>query len=431
MSNRCQMVVFSDKAYNAIIRESFAKDPVETGGILLGHILDNGVWIVMEVLPPGIKCIFERAYFEYDDAFVNYLAQSVANQYKIPLQLLGLWHRHPGSMDVFSSTDDGTNTTFASQNPCGVISGLVNIDPQFRLTMYHMENPRNVVHYYNRPNYERVDIEVGNDIIPEEYFRLKYFDGEGSDLHPLIDRPCPDHKEPEEVTVKTGQDSTSKGGQDELSSWRNDIEGIWNILKRNKAIGLIALILVITFIFSFKTAVHSCKSGIDTVITRLSDKDKKSPHLSKDVLELQVGKSVPLTVEGKQCERIIWKSSEESIASVNTNGIVIARKEGSAIITICIGNKSIGKCVVNVIPKEDEYKLSATELVLTVGQEESLTLIGVNDPSIIKWISADNSIATVTNGKITSKKVGSVKITASVDEKNYECQVTINNNVNN
>lgn len=43
MSNNCQLVVFSNKAYNAIIRESFAKDPVETGGILLGHILDNGI----------------------------------------------------------------------------------------------------------------------------------------------------------------------------------------------------------------------------------------------------------------------------------------------------------------------------------------------------------------------------------------------------
>ena len=166
MSNKCQMVVFSNKAYNAVIRESFDKDPVETGGILLGHTLDNGVWIVMEVLPPGIRCIFEIAYFEYDDAFVNYLAQSVANQYKIPLELLGLWHRHPGSMDVFSSTDDGTNTTFAQQNPSGVISGLVNIDPKFRLTMYHMDNPRNVVRQHNRPNYERVEIEVGDDIIP-------------------------------------------------------------------------------------------------------------------------------------------------------------------------------------------------------------------------------------------------------------------------
>ena len=62
MSSKCQMIVFSNKAYNAIIRESFDKDPVETGGILLGHILNNGIWIVMDVLPPGIHSIFEWAY---------------------------------------------------------------------------------------------------------------------------------------------------------------------------------------------------------------------------------------------------------------------------------------------------------------------------------------------------------------------------------
>ena len=46
MNDKCVQVVFTNKAYNAIIRESFDKDPVETGGILLGHILDNGIWIV-------------------------------------------------------------------------------------------------------------------------------------------------------------------------------------------------------------------------------------------------------------------------------------------------------------------------------------------------------------------------------------------------
>ena len=188
MSDKCQMIVFSNKAYNAIIRESFDKDPVETGGILLGHILDNGVWIVMEVLPPGIKCIFQRAYFEYDDSFVNYLAQSVANQYKIPLELLGLWHRHPGSMDVFSTTDDGTNTSFAIQNPNGVISGLVNIDPRFRLTMYHMDSPIEQPERNMRPKYERVDIEIGDDIIPDDFFLLKYYNGNESNLNPLVER---------------------------------------------------------------------------------------------------------------------------------------------------------------------------------------------------------------------------------------------------
>ena len=82
MNQHCKLIVFSDKAYNAIIDETFTKDPVETGGILLGHILDNGMWIVMEVLPPGLHSIHEYAYFEYDEGFVNYLANSVASKYE-------------------------------------------------------------------------------------------------------------------------------------------------------------------------------------------------------------------------------------------------------------------------------------------------------------------------------------------------------------
>lgn len=171
----CHMVVFSNRAYNAIIQESFGKNPLETGGILLGHVLDNGVWIVMEVLPPGPKSIFQESYFEYDEAFVNYLAKSVADQYKQPLDLLGLWHRHPESMDVFSTTDDGTNITFAQLNPVGVISGIVNIDPNFRITMYHLECPMEQL--MERPNYSLVDVEIGDDIIPNKYFELRYFNG--------------------------------------------------------------------------------------------------------------------------------------------------------------------------------------------------------------------------------------------------------------
>lgn len=173
MNKNCQLIVFSNKAYNAIIDETIKKDPIETGGILLGHVLDNGTWIVMEVLPPGIHSTHEYAYFEYDEAFVNYLANSVASKYEQELSLLGLWHRHPGSMDYFSGTDDGTNAKFASISPCGAISGLVNVDPKFRLTMRHVSYPL---------HYEIIDFEVGDDIIPESYFELKHYPKVG--LHP-------------------------------------------------------------------------------------------------------------------------------------------------------------------------------------------------------------------------------------------------------
>lgn len=185
MAAQCNTVVFSNKAYNAIIRETFEHEPVETGGILLGHVVED-TWVVMEVLPPGIHSIFKLAYFEYDEDFVNYLAHSVANQYKMPLSLLGLWHRHPGSMDVFSGTDDETNRTYARQLPNGVISGLVNVDPRFRFTMYYLNKDKDPG--VGRPHYQTVDVEVGDDLIPPDFFTLRYFDDSAkSDLHPSAD----------------------------------------------------------------------------------------------------------------------------------------------------------------------------------------------------------------------------------------------------
>lgn len=451
MSNKCQMVVFSNKAYNAIIRESFDKDPVETGGILLGHILDNGVWIVMEVLPPGIKCIFERAYFEYDDAFVNYLAQSVANQYKIPLELLGLWHRHPGSMDVFSSTDDGTNTTFALQNPSGVISGLVNIDPQFRLTMYHMENPRNVVRQYVRPNYERIDVEVGDDIIPEEYFQLKYYDGEGSNLNPFVERSHirmsrsvktegagnrTINEEPLDIrnTIQGNLNREDEGyvePRDEDPSWMNDLTRIWNILKKNKIMSLIALILVIASIFSFKMAIDWCKSGVETVISWVSDDDKKKPCISEDEITLKVGDNIILTTEHvTEKDKVRWESSNKHLATVGKEGKVRALKEGNVEITLNVNDKDVDVCQIEIKAKSEKlktpkYKLSDEKITLEVNKTKVLTLEGVEDISGIEWTSTDNSIVMVANGEVTAKQAGTAKISASIAGKSYECEVTV------
>ena len=165
MSEKCNLIVFSDRAYNAIIDETFRKHPLETGGILLGHVLDNGIWIVMEVTPPGPNAVHQTAFFEYDEKFVNYLANSVASKYEISLSVLGLWHRHPGSYDKFSSVDDGSNLKFAKLYKVGAISGLVNIDPEFRFQIWHVSDPL---------HYEAVNFKVGNDMIPEEYFALKH-----------------------------------------------------------------------------------------------------------------------------------------------------------------------------------------------------------------------------------------------------------------
>jgi len=164
MLELCQKVVFSEDAFNTIITETINKHPVETGGILLGNIQD-GIWYVIESIEPGPGSVFQSHYFEYDHVFVNYLAKARAMRYRTPLVLLGLWHRHPGSFDRFSSTDDETNSDFASTTGFGAISGLVNIDPEFRFTLFH---------FGENLHYQKVPYFVDDTIIPSALFEKKF-----------------------------------------------------------------------------------------------------------------------------------------------------------------------------------------------------------------------------------------------------------------
>lgn len=149
-------VIFSERAFSALLAETYEKIKTETGGIFLGYY-ENGIWYIVETIDPGPKSIFEVAYFEYDQKYVTHLINKIARLYKKNLSLLGLWHRHPGSFDVFSNTDDGTNLTYARMFPQGAISALVNIDPTFRLTVYHVSNPL---------KYTKISYEVGNHLFP-------------------------------------------------------------------------------------------------------------------------------------------------------------------------------------------------------------------------------------------------------------------------
>lgn len=156
-------VVFSNRAYASILAETTEKIKTETGGLFLGTVEDD-VWYVIEAIDPGPKSIFEVAYFEYDQQYTQHLINKIANLYNHKLALIGLWHRHPGSMDFFSSTDDGTNSKYAALNDKGAISALVNIDPKFRLTVYQVDKPC---------RYSRIEYDVGDHLIPDRYLELK------------------------------------------------------------------------------------------------------------------------------------------------------------------------------------------------------------------------------------------------------------------
>lgn len=131
-------VRFTQRAWTSILSETLYKVRTETGGILLGY-RDGNDWLVVESIDPGPNSTFEVAFFEYDEPYVNHLANRIVRLYERPLEVIGFWHRHPGSFDQFSGIDDGTNARYAQLSSWGSISGLINIDPTPRLTLFHVD----------------------------------------------------------------------------------------------------------------------------------------------------------------------------------------------------------------------------------------------------------------------------------------------------
>ncbi len=128
---------FSTRAYSRLLLEVAENFHTETGGILLGLEQDGGTYVT-DILDPGPGAVLEPAYFEYDYKYLTHLANKVALRYKRPIRLLGLWHRHPGSYDTFSSLDHRTNSTYAQICGGKAVSGLVNLDPHFRMTFFQV-----------------------------------------------------------------------------------------------------------------------------------------------------------------------------------------------------------------------------------------------------------------------------------------------------
>ena len=83
------------------------------------------------------------------------------------------------------------------------------------------------------------------------------------------------------------------------------------------------------------TAVVTVKSGNKTVKSQITVED---PKISKTSISLNIGKKYNLKVTGTK-QKVTWSSSNKAVATVSSNGIVTAKKGGSAKITAKIGNK--------------------------------------------------------------------------------------------
>lgn len=119
---------------------------------------------------------------------------------------------------------------------------------------------------------------------------------------------------------------------------------------------------------------------------------------------------------------IVWLSSDNSIATVDSKGLVTALNSGNAIIYAAYNEKAFA-CNVTVI-KDTIPKLSSTNLKITsLNDRYKLEVLNIDDA--VTWLSEDTSVVTVTNGLVLPVSNGSTTIYAIVSNQTFECSVVV------
>ena len=161
----------------------------------------------------------------------------------------------------------------------------------------------------------------------------------------------------------------------------------------------------------------------------------ESVSLDKTTAEITEGETITLTAtikpENASNKKVIWSSSNEEIATVK-DGVVTAIKEGEAIITAKSedGGKT-ASCSVKVNAKVvavESVSLDKTEASLKVGETITLTATVKPDNATdktVSWSSSDASVASVENGVVSAKKIGSATITAKAGDKTASCTIIV------
>jgi uncharacterized repeat protein (TIGR02543 family) len=173
--------------------------------------------------------------------------------------------------------------------------------------------------------------------------------------------------------------------------------------------------------------------------------DLVSVSLDTGGADLNVGETRQLTATVTPSDTgssVSWTSSDTSVATVDSNGLVTAVATGTASITATCGDNCVaGSCSINVAQPAGA-KVSVTGVSLdssqvTVGEGKTKQLKATITPSdatnkALAWATSDSAVASVSSeGLVTANGTGTATITVSTADGTFtdKCAVTVIANV--
>ena len=199
-------------------------------------------------------------------------------------------------------------------------------------------------------------------------------------------------------------------------TWKSDKPEIATVDANGKVTGVAAGEATITV---------TTEDGGKTATCKVTVKPNLVSEITLAALAIYVGESKAITATVKPDDAtnkaLTWKSSDETVATVDATGKVTGKKIGTATITATAqdGSGVSGSCTVTVL--STVKKVTVEPATLTLGQNKSYTLkatvevFGSGTDTGVTWTSSDTTIATVdATGKVTTTdKTGTVTITAT------------------
>lgn len=209
--------------------------------------------------------------------------------------------------------------------------------------------------------------------------------------------------------------------------WKSSNSSIVSVTSTGKIKGLRGGVAVITC----TTAEKSYKATCTVTVNERATSIKLSPS-SKT---LAIGKKYKLkaTVKSNYAakQKLVWSSSNKSVATVSSTGVVTAKKKGTCKIKVRTtdGSKKYATSTIKVVKRATSIRLNKTYLKIVEGRRTKLNAT-VRPSSTsnkgVRWTSSDNEIAMVTpDGRITALTEGRVKITATTKDGSKKSAVCV------
>ena len=162
--------------------------------------------------------------------------------------------------------------------------------------------------------------------------------------------------------------------------------------------------------------------------------------LNKTTLNIKTGATEQLTAKVQPTDatnsKVTWSSNKPTVAEVDQTGMITAKKEGSAVITVTAqdGSGKTATCQVNVTDiKVSGITLSASTLAMQTEDVKQLSVTNITPANAtkkaLKWESKNTWVATVDeSGNVTAKNPGEATITVTAADNGGAqaiCKVTV------